>query len=496
MGVIPNSSVGSLVSHLAIVPDQIYKDGDNTMKNNFACFKSFISFLLLGAVMLPFTGVSTAQVVPKPVIKTPTLPKQVNVVTMQKTQTIKLNTGLVGQDGTTLTDILQADDDWQVTADPLNNTVRQADVVEHVTAGTHFNWFAPFPESQWISARRDKYRSILKPPRTSFTYKTCFDLDARASAPKLMLQLRADDIIRRVRLNNRTIFNEPDPNAAASAGKPGSHLGPPLSLTHDQRADFRIGQNCLEVVVEDVQQMITGLDVVGSVTYEMCTLDRPVPPDGMVAWWTLEEKAGTTVYDIVGGHNGTTRYNSVTAAIGAGGPTSIAGSYIGNSLQFTWHQEVEVPHSPDLNFGTGDFTIDAWVKYSKRSGLISIVEKRDMQGNGYTFRIAEVYPSSDVRVQLIIGNTAYHGPSVPLAGTWVFVAVVRTGNAVHLYANDNRLTATSPTTLNVSNTHSLVIGFGGSLPVFALDEVEIFNRALSGQELLSIFKAGPAGKCR
>ncbi|MGZ5096427.1 MAG: hypothetical protein ACXWCH_35400, partial [Burkholderiales bacterium] len=132
--------------------------------------------------------------------------------TAQQTQTITLSTGLVGQAGTTLTALWHLDDDWLVTADPINTAVpRSANVVS-----TDKKWPAPFPHSQWISAAGNKYLYALQGRnRTPFTYQSCFNLPQFFSAPKLTMQLRADDIIRRVKLNNTIIFEDPDANAKA-----------------------------------------------------------------------------------------------------------------------------------------------------------------------------------------------------------------------------------------------------------------------------------------
>ena len=456
--------------------------------------KKLVTLAVGVAVLAAFTVLSTAQEKGRP---RPGLPiPQLDKVTTKQTQTIKVNTGLVGQAGTTLIAVLQPDDDWQVTADPINTQVRPAIVVDNLTPGTHFNWPAPFPYSRWISADPNKYRGALPPPRTPFTYRLCFNLPALFSAPQLTMQLRADDIVRRVRLNSSTIFNDMDPNAAASATKPGSHVGPLLSLTYTQVTGFQGGQNCVEVVVEDVQQIITGLNVAGTVTYEACNTGSAPRPPGMVGWWPLDEQAGTTVYDIAGGHNGVFK----PAPIGGGGPTSVGGSYVGNSLQFPWNARAEVPNAQDLNFGTGNFTIDAWVKYTPPSPTSgTIVEKRDMSQNGYVLRIVPPFPSTQAKLQLLIGNTAYTGPDITApAGTWFFVAAVRNGATVTLYVNNNSLPVTIPTTWQASSTYPLWIGYSsgaGSAVKLAIDEVEIFNRALSQQEIQSIFSAGSAGKC-
>jgi hypothetical protein len=220
------------------------------------------------------------------------------ITAQAQTQAIDLNTGYK-QVTTSLIPFLQQDDDWQVTADPINTALpRPAIVVDNLTSGTHFNWLAPIPNSQWISADANKYRGALQPPRKSFTHKMCFNLPALFSAPQLTMRLRADDIVRQVLLNSNTIFIDTNPNAAASATKPGSHLGPLLSISHSQSTDFRAGENCLDVVVEDVQQIITGLNLAGRVTYN--PVDRrvvslpPCPRGRVVGSVVADLSTGTT----------------------------------------------------------------------------------------------------------------------------------------------------------------------------------------------------------
>lgn len=222
------------------------------------------------------------------------------------------------------------------------------------------------------------------------------------------------------------------------------------------------------------------------------------PPSGMVAWWPLNEQSGQIVNDIVGGHHGTTINFPNPAPIGGGGPTSIGGSFVGNSLQFGFNIWAEVSPTPALNFGTGPFTIDAWIKSTQPLVSEGIVEKRDLTQNGYTLRIATPFNTGMPELQLIIGNTAYHGPVITApVGTWIFVAATRTGNTVKLYVNNTSLTATSPATPSASSTDALRIGFSSpTASNLAIDEVEIFNRDLSQTEIQSIFSAQSVGKCR
>jgi hypothetical protein len=248
-------------------------------------------------------------------------------------------------------------------------------------------------------------------------------------------------------------------------------------------------------------------------------------PPGMVAWWPLDEQAGTTIVDIVGGHNGSTIHWSgnpppptpigvgaaALAAIKAntwnGGPVSIPGK-VGNSLQFGYPIYAQVPNATDLNFGTGDFTIDAWIKLHSYDVAVGkgIVNKTDAYG-GYLMHLGTGQPTLQLRISDGTNGGALHyaGPVItaPLE-TWIFVAVVRSGKTVTLYANNaggalNSLTIThgaNPIPI-ASSTQPLQIGkYPPTYSDLAIDELEIFNRALTPSEIQGIFNAGSAGKCK
>ena len=83
------------------------------------------------------------------------------------------------------------------------------------------------------------------------------------------------------------------------------------------------------------------------------------PPANMVAWYPLDESSGTTADDLIAHNVGTLQ-----------GPTLPTASYPGeglNGLHFAGGgsppaNRVIVPDQPALNFGTGDFTVDTWVR--------------------------------------------------------------------------------------------------------------------------------------
>jgi uncharacterized repeat protein (TIGR02543 family) len=96
---------------------------------------------------------------------------------------------------------------------------------------------------------------------------------------------------------------------------------------------------------------------------------------------------------------------------------------------------VLVPDSDDFNFGTGDFTIDTWVRFSSTSDLQTLYSQNDVGGNliwfyyygpsqqiGFRARKNSVYVSS------------YNTPVLTLSpGSWHHIALVRTGGHIHVY---------------------------------------------------------------
>jgi hypothetical protein len=198
-------------------------------------------------------------------------------------QTINLTTGWTGQGAAgPAIGILQPDDDWRVTADPLVTSPlpRPATVVSSITT-THIKWPTTLPNSGWISGIGNKYMGLLPAPPTHFTYQACFNLPPTYSTPTLSMQMRADDIIKQVRLNSTALYTESNSNALASATKAGSFLGPALAVNYQSTA-FQAGNNCVDIDVDDKQQLISGLNATVAVTY--CNVPQQDLSTGVAPW--------------------------------------------------------------------------------------------------------------------------------------------------------------------------------------------------------------------
>jgi uncharacterized repeat protein (TIGR01451 family) len=236
------------------------------------------------------------------------------------------------------------------------------------------------------------------------------------------------------------------------------------------------------------------------------------PPDSMVAWYPLDELQGATAVNDIAPPPSSSLNNVGTpqpGPVGAGGPVPVAGQVAG-ALYFTGKPYVEVPPQNDLNFGGGSFSIDGWVRVVNGSpGFFSpIVDKLNTGANtGFAFYLDQPSPGSAV-LKLRVNASTYtstgsitaNANPISNTGPWFHIAVtVDSAGAGAFYINGlpagNFTTSTGPFT----NTVPMWIGqtrVPGSRCEIAIDELEIFNRALTQAEIQRISNARSAGKCK
>jgi len=233
------------------------------------------------------------------------------------------------------------------------------------------------------------------------------------------------------------------------------------------------------------------------------------PPPGMVAWWPLDEPAAADdALELVAGNVG----------VAFNGPTPLSGEYVDNSRCFNGtNQYFEVADDPALNFGTGDFSIDAWIRTTSLSAVRIIVDKRTSDASGTTgysfftsagnlaFQLADGAGSSTcASCPTTASCTNYISSDFVADGNWHLVAVTvdraagictffvdgAPATAFDISCHPNSVTNTSPLRIG-SRSFSTTALFQG-----CIDEVELFNRVLQPGEIASIFAAGVEGKCK
>lgn len=118
-------------------------------------------------------------------------------------------------------------------------------------------WAAAFPGTNWISARNTFVSPAgTNPSNPAYTiFRKCFCLLPGYKAAKLSIQVRADDTVQ-VWLNSQ--LNQ------VIAPSWGNFNGTPVPGSIN--TGFRVGKNCLYVLVEDVYGVAMGFDLVGSVS--------------------------------------------------------------------------------------------------------------------------------------------------------------------------------------------------------------------------------------
>ena len=121
----------------------------------------------------------------------------------------------------------------------------------------HPVWAVPFPGTNWISARNTFVSAPgVNPANPAYTiFRKCFCLLPGYKDAKLNIQVRADDTIQ-VWLNNQV--NQ------VIAPSWGNLNGPPLLGSTNK--GFRVGKNCLYVLLEDVYGVAMGFDLQGDVS--------------------------------------------------------------------------------------------------------------------------------------------------------------------------------------------------------------------------------------
>ncbi len=223
------------------------------------------------------------------------------------------------------------------------------------------------------------------------------------------------------------------------------------------------------------------------------------PPEDMVAWWPLDETVGDTSEELVNNNDGTWM----------GSPTPLLGEYVANSLWLGQADYVSVPNSPELDFGTGDFSIDCWLKTSVTTGAKSFIDKRT--GSIFTPTGYVLWLNAG-KLAFIFGDGTeppscygrYESSLFVADGSWHHVAVTvdrDDPSGLKLYVDCVSETF-DPTghQQSLTNDGDLEMGVDTYVPgnrfSGGIDEVEFFNRALSTNEICAIFEAGSAGKCK
>jgi Concanavalin A-like lectin/glucanases superfamily len=249
--------------------------------------------------------------------------------------------------------------------------------------------------------------------------------------------------------------------------------------------------------------------------YSQCT----APPPGMVSWWPGDGNTN----DIRDGNDGSLQ-NGTTFSTGM----------VGQAFSFDGVDDfVQVPNAANLDFERTDaFSIDAWILTSETTLNHFIVANRQLNApfKGYALMIDngetpkcyanDPTPAGAGWLQFLLDGSdtsncprdhalIVYGSTALNDGQWHHVAANYDGSSsasgMRLYVDgiletgvlvlDDNLGTNSVLS---SDPFSIGAGSGNGPQPFQgeIDEVEVFNRVLTDQEVADIFSAGSAGKCK
>lgn len=228
------------------------------------------------------------------------------------------------------------------------------------------------------------------------------------------------------------------------------------------------------------------------------TTQSPAIGWGWSAWWRFEEDTGSTASEVFKLNDGTWSSSPAPAA---------ERGMVGCALSFdSGNADVSVPDHQKLDFGTGSFTIEFWLRAQPGHSNHTLLDKRD-GGTGRGWAVALINGHFGLVLDDDVSSYENFYPQVPenyvADGVWHHVAAVvdRQGpSSTQLYVDGAPISVvdTTPRKGNLSNGKPLVFG-RNTLSSSAnlrgsLDEVTLYKRALSAWAISRIYGAGSAGK--
>lgn len=247
------------------------------------------------------------------------------------------------------------------------------------------------------------------------------------------------------------------------------------------------------------------------------TLTRGANNLGLVGYWSFNEGTSTSATDFSGyGNNGT--FNNISNP-----PTNSSGwisGKLGKAVKFDGSNDfVSAANSSSLNLGgKTEFTLSAWVKV-RAFNIVSncdndaiIAKGGDAVAGGYFLYLGDtgscgpntgiVYLSGG----FVDGSAVVHNAGGANGGivqlkkdTWYHLTVIYNGSTLKTYVNGVEDASLNTTATVASNSETLSIGAntnngGGGAYAYRtnsiIDEVRIYNRAISLSELAGLYRSG------
>ena len=214
-------------------------------------------------------------------------------------------------------------------------------------------------------------------------------------------------------------------------------------------------------------------------------------PEGMISYWKFEEGSGPTALDSADANDGTL----------VNGPAWTTTGKVGGALSFDGENDyVEIiDTNPSLNLG--HITVSAWIFPRMPSGSGAAYHYIDKRTPGPPWNFEEytayVRGNGQFEVGVITTGGLVYFPSstgVVNMNEWSHVAFTWDGGTLKVFHNGTPIGQTSGSGNIVSNSQPIILGTRADLAHYffdgLLDEVAIYDRALSTEEIVQHYLNG------
>lgn len=222
-----------------------------------------------------------------------------------------------------------------------------------------------------------------------------------------------------------------------------------------------------------------------------------VCPSELAGYWKFDDKEEMLEKGIIRDSSGNFFDGVFTGSGGVPQSKWIVDGRVGNALNFdpSFYHTVSIPHLRLLDPGQGDFSISVWIRPSlNRIDVFPVNKGHWYWVDSYYIGIGKsdfIFGLTDKELSSGIVSKAKIRGGIYQTDEWYHVVGVRDtfSDKINLYVNGQKVSESDDTTTDILTRVELTFGKDSSFRGF-IDEVAIFKKALSQEEVLDLFNEG------